>query len=262
MLDIERIRTTLAGIDFVSSVIYLDEIESTNEYCSSPEIPIDTLIITDNQTAGKGRNQKKWVSEKNSNLTFSIKKKLNISPSENQSVIRFFSYYVYITLLEELAKSKTQEKTEKDLIIKWPNDILHKGRKLCGILTEAKLPSDVYVIGIGINCNQLTFPSGLNATSLREIFGVETNISALLVKLIHNFSCNFEQLKPENLNKLFEKWKSAANIIGINCEFTLPNGILNSGQVIDLNYDGSISVLINGKIEKYYSGDLRLTFLN
>jgi len=262
MLDIERIRTALAGNDFVSSVIFLDEIESTNEYCSSPEIPIDTLVITNNQTAGKGRNQRKWVSEKNSNLTFSVKKKLNISPSENQSVIRFFSYYVYLTLLAVLTKSKTPELSSKDLIIKWPNDILFKWKKLCGILTEAKLPSGVYVIGIGINCNQHTFPSGLSATSLREIFGVETDISALLINLIQNFSLNFEQLKPENLNNLFEKWISATDMIGKHCEFTLPNGKLNSGQITDLNCDGSISIRVGGKIEKYYSGDLRLTFLN
>lgn len=262
MLDIKRIRAALAGNDFISSVVHFDEINSTNEYCANPEIPVDTLVITDNQTAGKGRNQRKWVSENNSNLTFSIKKKLNLSPSENQSVIRFFSYYVYLTLLEELSKSKAQEKIEKELIIKWPNDILYCGKKLCGILTEAKLPSDIYILGIGINCNQRTFPAGLIATSLSEITGVEVDISGILVKMIENFSANFDQLKSENLNNLFENWIIAADIRGKQCEFTAPNGMLNNGQIIDLHYDGSISVRVDGKIEKYYSGDLRLTFLN
>lgn len=262
MLDIKRIRDALAGNDFVSSVVYFDEISSTNEYCASSEIPVDTLVITNFQTAGKGRRQRKWESERNSNLTFSIKKKLDLSPFENQSVIRFFSYYVYLTLLEEIGKSKTTALSNKDLIIKWPNDILYCGKKLCGILTEAKLPSDVYVIGIGINCNQRTFPTGVIATSLNEITGIEIDISALLVNLVKNFSGHSIQLKPENLYNLFESWVSAADIRGKHCEFTLPNSMINSGQIIDLNYDGSISVMVNGKIEKYNSGELKITVLD
>ncbi|MBE2225848.1 MAG: biotin--[acetyl-CoA-carboxylase] ligase [Ignavibacteria bacterium] len=259
MLDIEKIRAGLAGNDLVSSVLYLEETPSTNEYCASPEVPPGTLVITDNQTAGKGRMNRKWESEKDSNLTFSIKTKFNLPPAENQSVIRFFSYFVYMILLKEIKRYTNSEGIIHDLVIKWPNDILYKGRKLCGILTEAKLPSGLYITGIGINCNQAAFSTDLCAISLYQITGAKTDLDSLLVDLLNEFSSNLDFLSQEKLQVLFEKWKQCANITGKKCEFINPDMSLNSGEIIDLRYDGSIVINVKGNPETFYSGDLKLT---
>lgn len=257
MIDIDRLINSLQKNDFLKSFFYEKTLSSTNDYISANEIAVDSLVITDEQTAGKGRAGKKWLSEKNTSLTFSIKKKFNISPAENQNIIRFFSYCVHSALKELIDGSNINN--SDGLIIKWPNDILFNGKKLCGILVESKLPSDIYITGIGINCNQKYFQAELNAISLSEIIGNEIDITGLLINILDKFNSLKELLHPEKSAILFEKWKMQAKIIGKYCDFTRPDGKINNGKIIDLNYDGSITVKINDKPEIFNAGELSLT---
>ena len=259
MIDIDRFVNSFQNNDFVKSFFYEKTIPSTNDYISADEIDVDSLVITDEQTSGKGRAGKKWLAEKNTSLTFSVKKKFNISPAENHNIVRFFSYCVYSALKEHIDESK--KNNSNGLLIKWPNDILFNNKKLCGILVESKLPSDIYISGIGINCNQLNFPPELNAISLKEITGYDIDITGLLISILGKFNTLNELLFPENSSILFEKWKMQTKIIGKYCSFTKPDGKINNGKIIDLNYDGSITIQIKDKQERYMAGELKLTGL-
>lgn len=257
MLNIDFLRSAIEGNGFISKVYYLDELDSTNSFASKREIPSDSLIITSYQTAGKGRLNRKWESEKNMNLTFSIKKYLPLSPAENHFAVCYFSYYVFAAICDELKKCGVLF-PDNDLYIKWPNDIMYGKMKLSGILIESKLPSNEFVIGIGVNCNQRTFPEGINAVSLSEITGKKIDMNRLLLGMLNNFSVNFTEILSSNFNIIFGKWKNSTNIIGKLCSLDTGNGHVSNGKIIDLNFDGSITIQEESGLTKYFSGDMRI----
>ncbi|MEO8514394.1 MAG: biotin--[acetyl-CoA-carboxylase] ligase [Ignavibacteria bacterium] len=258
MIDIEILKSSLEGNGFISSVIYLDEVNSTNTYAKNKDIPIDSLIVTDLQSEGKGRLGRKWLTEKQSNLTFSIKKKLPLSPAENQFAVFYFSYYLYSAVKNYLSAALTSQETE-ELQIKWPNDILFNWKKLSGILIESVLPEGIYIIGIGLNCNQTGFPKEINAVSLKQITGNEIDLTNLLLNIIKEFSVHFSELENENFGYIYNNWKKSTKIIGKDCEFQINNEKAKYGKISDLNEDGSISIQYNDQIVNYFSGEVKLT---
>ncbi len=261
MLDIEIIKSSTRDKGFISSVYYFDEIDSTNSFASKNDIPVDSLVISEYQSAGKGRLGRNWNSEKYSGLTFTIKKKLPLSPVESQNAVFYFSYYLFKAIQETLFNYLPKTETRK-LQIKWPNDILFERKKISGILIESKLPDGIFIIGIGINCNQTQFPDDLNAISLRQIISKELNLTELLIQIINEFSANFNKLLNSDFKEIYNIWKNSTNIIGKMCNFSIASGNVNYGKITDLNEDGSISIEIDKVVEKYYSGDIKLTGFN
>jgi BirA family biotin operon repressor/biotin-[acetyl-CoA-carboxylase] ligase len=261
MIDIEKLKSSIEGKGFISSVIYLDEVDSTNSFAGKEDVPLDSVVIAGHQTGGKGRMGRSWVSEKHLNLTFSIKKKLTIFPANNQFAVFYFSYHLFSAIKKVLTNYLDEEQIAK-LHIKWPNDILFDGKKLSGILIESVLPKGIYTIGIGLNCNQNTFPDELNAVSLKQIIGNEFDLSGLLISIINEFSESFDDLNRGKYDNIYDKWKNSTKIIGKECEFSTVTDYLNTGKIIDLNMDGSISIESNGKITNYHSGDIRITGFN
>jgi len=261
MLDIEQIRSSIEGNGFISFVYHFNELASTNTFASDHNVPVDSLIITDHQVSGKGRLNRTWKSAKDLNLTFSVKKKIILSPSENHFVICYFSYYVYLAIYDELKKN-LKKKELQHLFIKWPNDIQFGNKKLCGILVESKLPSNEYVVGIGLNCNQERFGDEINGTSIRNITGKEIDINKLLINIINRFSQSFDLLLSAKFDEIFRLWKNSTNIIGKTCSFDTGKEILNNGKIIDLNMDGSISIQTGEKAADFYSGEIRITGLS
>ena len=258
MLDIELIRTSIEENGFISHIYYFEELDSTNTIAAKKEIPVDSLVITSNQTSGKGRLDRKWESEKDMNLTFSIKKFLPLSPTEIHNAVYYFSYYVFDSILSEMQNSGSYFEKDK-LFIKWPNDIMYENKKLSGILVESKLPSNVFVVGIGINCNQEVFSDSINAISLKEILGKKIDLNRFLIRLISNFSLNFSELLSSDHDTIFEKWKNSAKIIGKSCEINIDSGGISNGKIIDLNKDGSITIQTNSGSSKYHSGEIRIS---
>lgn len=116
------------------------------------------LILTDHQTGGRGQYERKWLVEPGQNLTFSL-------IFEPQKAERF----TLLTLACALAVSEViNEIAGLSAKLKWPNDILHQGKKLCGILTETQFSGNKLervVIGIGLNVNQVEFGNDLSETA-------------------------------------------------------------------------------------------------
>src|ERR1043166_7342765 len=123
----------LRTIQFGKKIVAFDSLDSTNLRAKSlpPEDAVTgTVVITDEQTAGRGRLGRTWTSEKGENLTFSIILRCAL-PAESAGVI---SMYASLAVARAI-QSQTGEMPE----CKWPNDVLLNGKKCCGILSDASI---------------------------------------------------------------------------------------------------------------------------
>jgi BirA family biotin operon repressor/biotin-[acetyl-CoA-carboxylase] ligase len=145
-------------------IIRLDQIGSTNTYVAEhhSELLSDTVIVTDNQTAGRGQRGNSWEAEPGKNLTFTIL----VRPTDFRAIRQFsLSEATAVAIVDVI-----NEELGVEAKIKWPNDIYVGDKKICGILIENVLSGDtlsVCIAGIGVNLNQTVFRSDApNPTSL------------------------------------------------------------------------------------------------
>lgn len=171
-------------------LIYKKEIDSTNLETGrlSPELFHGAVIVAEAQTAGRGRRGRKWISESGENLYFSILLKPDFAPVQ-ASMVTLVMAQAVAEAIEAVCGCNCQ--------IKWPNDIVVCGKKVCGILTEMQVESDAIryvVIGVGINVNQKEFEDqGLKyAGSLFGETGVETDRAELLAEVLLQFERHYE----------------------------------------------------------------------
>ncbi len=182
-----RLTTSWLGQDF----IYVEQLDSTNSYlrrAESDKVGHGTICLTDHQTHGRGRYERKWVTRPSANLTFTIAFK----PS------RVAGLHV-LTLASALAITETVDQClDVECDIKWPNDIYYKNKKLGGILTESVFTGnqiDRVLVGIGLNVNQEKFsePIDQTATSMYQIAGGksfkrEPILAGVLQRIEHFYS--------------------------------------------------------------------------
>ena len=154
MIDKHLLASCKEYWNLISSFYYFEELDSTNEFAKRLNDD-KSLIITDHQFSGRGRQGRKWESEKDMNLTFSLRLRLDIDKLDLQSVNYFFTYYTLIAIQEFILEQSTA--SFQDSSIKWPNDIFINHKKISGILIENTLNKMVFIIGIGINVNQQSF---------------------------------------------------------------------------------------------------------
>jgi BirA family biotin operon repressor/biotin-[acetyl-CoA-carboxylase] ligase len=256
LLNIDLIRSCLIGKTFVGEICYLEEMNSTNDRAKE-SAGDNLLVLTDFQTKGKGRYGRVWESERGSNVTLSIKKKFDVEPGDESLINFYFSYFVYDTIRELLNEHNVNT---SPLNIKWPNDILYEGKKISGLLIESTHGKNEYVTGIGINVNQETFIPEYNAVSLSGIVNRKLDTTSLIIRLIENIDKNLGSLST-SVDDLFVKWKSANNLIGKSVIFNSGSILNKYGNVIDLQRNGGIKLLINGKESTFYSGEIKITLI-
>lgn len=167
-----------------NDIIWLDEVNSTNEYARMHIATLDNLSVVAamSQTKGKGRGEHKWHSESGKNLLFSIILKSPDIPARNQAEISMRTVRSLIVLLENHGVKAW---------MKPPNDIWVEDRKICGILIEHSVRGEKInwsIIGIGLNVNQKEFPSDLPNPTSMALEGEETDIKRLLEEFIEIFS--------------------------------------------------------------------------
>ena len=200
-----RVREYLHTKWLGSTIIYESEMDSTNTQAKrlgELDAVNGTVVITERQTAGRGRRGKTWVSPKG-NCYVSILLRPDVVV-DRASII---------TLVTAMALAKAiKQVTDLDTMIKWPNDVVANGRKLCGILTESSTDLEYInyvVVGIGINTNQTEFPEEIRvmASSIRLETGKEVNRAELLGTFLNVFEMYYEKfLKTEDLSELAEEY--------------------------------------------------------
>ena len=132
--------------------LYFSELDSTNTYLKEhyEELEDMCFVRADYQSAGKGRNSRRWLADRNVNLTFSLLIR-NEEVIKRYKALSVLSAYSVLEVLKDYGIN--------DLMIKWPNDIYAGDEKICGILLEsvAREKIECLIIGVGINVNQMEF---------------------------------------------------------------------------------------------------------
>jgi BirA family biotin operon repressor/biotin-[acetyl-CoA-carboxylase] ligase len=185
-------------------LISVPECPSTNDLASQiaiqPSTIEGTVVITEHQTAGKGQRGNVWVTEKGQNLTFSTILKPKFLKTQEQ-----FQLTMCIALGITDFLSTIMEAT---ISIKWPNDILVNGKKVCGILIENQINSNMIshsIIGVGLNVNQKTF-SFPNASSLSAIAEKTFSLPELFEQLLGKIESRYLQLKSGTIEVMKEEY--------------------------------------------------------
>jgi BirA family biotin operon repressor/biotin-[acetyl-CoA-carboxylase] ligase len=258
LLDTELIRDKVLGETFISDIHYFKEIDSTNDYAKKLSDTDNVLVIADFQKSGKGRMGKQWFSEREKNLTFTIKKTFRLPPGKSSYVNFFFSYFLLEAIKDFLFK-KFPNVNINELQIKWPNDILMGTRKLCGLLAESDANKNEYIIGIGINVNQEKFSPGLNACSLIEYTKSELRLSEMLIHIIQCYSRNLRLIEEEKYKKIFDLWRNSTKMIGKTIEFIDPKNTKKTAKIVDFLENGAIKLLIGGGEKVYLSGEIKIS---
>ncbi|MBL8007770.1 MAG: biotin--[acetyl-CoA-carboxylase] ligase [Ignavibacteria bacterium] len=246
----------------LAKIIYFEELESTNLFAKQHyhELDSNSLILTSYQTQGKGRFDRKWQSEKDKNLTFSLIYAADLNTDEFHLVNFYTSYIFYLTI-----KSLIREYQNSYIRLKWPNDILLNGKKVAGILTDVKDTEIAYkkfIIGAGLNVNMNDFSAEIErkATSLRKEFNTEFDIEKILTAFINNFYDNAGLVKEQQT--LMKKWNEASDMKNNTITFRQSENEKEITAVAEtVDTDGGL-VIINesGIRSKYYSGEISLIY--
>ncbi|MGC9383687.1 MAG: biotin--[acetyl-CoA-carboxylase] ligase [Kosmotogaceae bacterium] len=227
------------------------ELESTNTYAlnNAEKLPSGGIIWALKQNNGYGRFKRKWISSQGG-LWFSIVFK----PRR----IKDFSFYLR---LSSVAIVETLNQLEARLKIKWPNDIVHNGKKLGGILTESLSDAkkiNVIVVGIGLNVNN-SIPKDLSekAIPLKNIINREISLSYLLDKIIKKMDHLYSRYsKPENHRYLTRKWKKyLMNKVDDNISINLPSGEILSGRITDIKPSYLTVLTESNETKEIYAGE-------
>ncbi len=214
--------------------------------------PEGTCVLAEAQEKGRGRLGRVWESPRGKGIYLSVILRPKISPQQAPQ----------ITLMASLAVAAAiREVTSLEALIKWPNDILIKGKKVCGILTEmsAELDSIKFlVLGIGVNVNTKKEDLPRLASSLREELGQEVYRLDLAQSLLRKLDFYYHLFKEEGFRKIRKDWCNLNSMLGARVKVVCPNKKIE-GLVQDIDQDGAMVVrLDNGFQEKVLSGDVIL----
>ena len=240
-------------------IYYFPELKSTNIMAKEKALHrvegIDegTLIITERQSAGKGRLGREWFSPVGG-IWLSIILYPQLSPS----------YISRITLMTAVAVVKAIKIcTQIESQIKWPNDILINEKKVCGILTEMSAELDIInwvVVGIGINVNidHQDFPEDIqkNTISLKEILGKKVLRVKLVQTFLQEFEKYYESLKRREFSSILKEWKLYSHTLGKKIRVDMGERII-TGEATDINEEGALILKKgDGKLVEIISGTI------
>ena len=228
-------------------LIKVNAIGSTNTYLrrmSNEKLVKDyTIIVTDDQTKGRGQMGTVWASNKGENLVFSVFKDLNAVSIED-------SFYVSIVTSLSIYKA-LKETNIPNLKIKWPNDILSERSKICGILIENVIKNNKLnscIIGIGLNVNQIEFKNLPNASSLKLITGQHFNLDELLANIINQLKHYFTRFDNGDLIGLKNEYEELLFRNNKPSTFKNAEGNMFSGFIKGISNSGKLNVLLEDDI--------------
>lgn len=191
----EILRPLLQGTIFEAHLHHYYKIGSTNTAAmaaAADDAADGTVLLAEEQTAGRGRGANSWQSPRSTGIYCSVILRPALPPSD----------VLVMSLATGLAVQAAIEQVDSRVKVdlKWPNDVLIDGKKLCGILCEMNAEATrvrYIVVGVGINVNQASFPKDLPATSLRLITGSEWSRVELVAALLKSLDREYRQLKEE-----------------------------------------------------------------
>lgn len=188
----EILRPLVRGTIFDEDIHHFYKIGSTNTAAmaaAAEGAPEGSVFLAEEQTSGRGRGVNSWQSPRSTGIYCSVVLRPALPPSE----------VLTLSLAAGLAVQAAiqQVDTRVTVDLKWPNDGLIEGKKVCGILTEMNAEATRVrhiVVGIGLNVNQASFPKDLAATSLRLVTGSEWSRVELVAALLKSLDSEYRQM--------------------------------------------------------------------
>ena len=239
MLDQKKLDSLLTGCRFWEKVQCFETVDSTNlivKDWAQQGAEEGRSAVAEEQTAGRGRRGRSWISPPGENLYFSILLRPQVEASR----------MAMITLLMAIAVTQSVRELHLDAKIKWPNDVVVNGKKICGILTEMYPSADgsfFLVIGTGINVNQKEFPEEVKKTadSLALELGTDVDREVLLASVLRHFLDCYDSFlvnKGRVVEVLDPKGEWQGTAIGIE----------KTGELLVQREDGSVEAVYAGEV--------------
>ncbi|HTY91273.1 MAG TPA: biotin--[acetyl-CoA-carboxylase] ligase [Methanocella sp.] len=231
-------------------VIHLNSTGSTNvvaRQVAERGVEEGTVVIAETQSRGKGRLGRKWIT-KPGGLWMSVILKPAIDPMHAPS----------ITLLAAVSVTKALRGAGLEAVIKWPNDVLVNGKKICGILTEMSAETDIVnfiILGIGVNVNN-DVPLE-TATTMKAELGREIDRVKFTQSLLETLEEDYLAFKDKGFTPILWSWRRYSDTLGRPVEVTYQDEVI-TGLAQDVDEDGSLLVKTgDGSIRKIVSGDCK-----
>ena len=256
-LNQEDIQSYLTTSILGRIIICLDMIDSTNSEARrrATEAAEGTIILSEEQTAGRGRQGRQWISPRGKGIWLSLILKPEIKAHKVPQITQIAAAALCLTL-EQKGIAKVE--------IKWPNDILVNGRKLSGILTEMQSRGSIVdhvVLGIGLNVNMdhQDFPEELQyqATSLLLETGQVWERSQLIADIINAFEPLYNQyVRYGDLSPILDICRERSALIGRHI-LIHEKGLERQAEVLDLGPEGELVVrMADGEKRSIVSGEV------
>ena len=232
-----------------NNIINLETVDSTNNYLKSNLAEFDngTVLFSIEQTNGRGRFDRSWFGEKHKSIfsSFLIK-----DIAEPEDALRY-SFLFSLGIKDLLSQYIPAE----DIVLKWPNDILIRNKKICGVLSE--FAKNCIIVGIGINVLDFT-PEGkieLPWTTIEKETGFKLDVEKFkfeLIDHINNAFIKYNADDPQNITKL---WAEEADILGKFVTVSHGNKKI-SGTVLSIDDLGILEIAYENTIINISTGDL------
>ena len=255
ILSKSEIESVMAEGSIVNRVIYFDETDSTNtraKLLGEEGVADGTLVVADCQNSGKGRRGKSFSSPNGQSVYMTFLLRPDISPAKA----------AMITILSAMAvRGALSEVCQIDTNIKWPNDVVADGKKICGILTEmsAELTRVNYVaVGIGINVNNEKMPKDIEnvAVSARMLTGKVYSRSLIIGSVCRWFSDYYRKfISTLSLSPIKEEYNRYLINMNKEVEIVRDNESYRA-KSLGIDDDGRLLVERNGKTETVLSGEV------
>lgn len=236
-------------------IVFYDRCDSTNfrlQELAEQGASQGYVVVCEEQTKGQGRNGRNWSSPKGEGIFMSLLLRPDFHPR----------YASMITLVAALAVYKTLEKNGlKELFIKWPNDLVAGGKKICGILTKMSTNADTIkyvIVGLGINVGQKTFPPEIEniATSVYLETKEEKDRMGIIEDVLMAFETYYEQfIKTKDLSFLKDEYNQ--KLVHQNAMVRImEEGFEKTVKALGINENGELLVEDAGKIRTIIAGEI------
>lgn len=234
--------------------IFRREVTSTNDelrQLADAGAPAGTVLLAEVQTKGKGRLGRHWISPSGVGIWFSMLFRPDLP------VARAPEY----TLVTAVAVAEALQSFGLDAKIKWPNDVLIDGAKVCGILSEMRGDMDGLhwlIVGAGINVGQQALPEEIaaTATSLALASGKSLRRSQVAAAVLNKMEYYSDLLQQQGFEPIRQRWLANAMVIGKEVKARTPSGVFE-GIAMDLDANGCLLLRnADGKSTTVITGDI------
>jgi len=257
----EILRPLLPGTIFEKQLHHFYKIGSTNTAAmaaAAEGAPEGSVFLAEEQTAGRGRGAHSWHSARSTGIYCSVILRPQLPPSD------VLVLSLAVGLAVQAAIEQVDSRVQADL--KWPNDLLLDGKKVCGILAEMNSEATrvrYIVVGIGLNVNQASFPEEIahEATSLRMASGTEWSRVELVAALLKSLDHEYRALLavPESRAAILRRFSERSSWVRGKAVRIDDNGSSYEGTTEGLDERGFLRLRTENGVRTMLSGTVRET---